>query len=159
MLIYSAIQLSRGQGNQWHMKLNSQPLAQHDSKWLSGIKSVTICENKWKHFWTMREIFVAVERARTEKDWCSNVQHLPAVFRVTLLGFLVPTITIRSIQERVEKLASGARLLHNKNKVEINIFSLSLKSETLGHNKATAYTEERTLFAKESFLWMNSFFS
>lgn len=54
----------------------------------------------------------------------TDVQHLLAVFRVTLLGLLVPTMTIRSIQERVEKLASGTRFLHNQQTDEIKIFPI-----------------------------------
>lgn len=40
--------------------------------------------------------------------------HVPAAFRVTLLGLVAPMIKIRSIHDWVVKWASGARLLKSK---------------------------------------------
>lgn len=43
-----------------------------------------------------------------------NRFHSPAALRVTLLGLLAPSMTMRSIQELVVNWASGARLLWTK---------------------------------------------
>lgn len=59
--------------------------------------------------------------------------HVPATFRVTLLGLVAPMITIRSIHDWVVKWASGARLLKFKQIISnyITLQIIFLKNITL----------------------------